>query len=96
MPWGQQLRSLELTAGLTVHQTLGALLSTTNLTNLRLEWTVPSNAEITLPFVALPSLTHLDLDISNGLTLGAVLLEHMYIPPSCAVRFSARQIHKKK
>ncbi len=52
--------------------------------------------EDTLLFVSLPKLAHLDLNISNTLSLGAVLLAHMHIPPSCVVKLSARRIQLRE
>ncbi len=66
--WGQQLCSMELAAIMNVDQTLDVLSSTTNLTNLRLEYTVENMFEDTLLFVSLPKLAHLDLNISNTLS----------------------------
>ncbi len=72
---------------------LQVLESTVNLTNLQLDRVVADNrAQLMLPFVSLPKLVHLDLNVSDKLTPGTVLLEHLRIPTYCAVIFTAPQI----
>lgn len=85
---------MELNATLTVSAILRVLESTTNLANLRLDHVVGDNHALTLPFVSLPELVRLDLNLPDKLTPGTVLLEHMYIPPSCAVIFSAQRVQQ--
>ncbi len=93
--WLRQVRYMDISAKLTVFELLQVLESTIDLMNLRLDRLVADNrAQLTLPFVSLPQLAHLNLNLSDKLTPGAVLLEHLHIPPYCAVIFSARQIQE--
>ncbi len=93
--WLRQVRCMDLSAKLTVFELLQVLELTVNLMNLQLDHGVAENrAQLTLPFVSLPQLAHLNLNLSDKLTPGTVLLEHLHIPPSCSVIFSARQIQQ--
>ncbi len=94
--WLHQVGRMELSPPLTVSAILQVLESTINLTNLQLGHVLADNRTLTLPFVSLPKLAHLDLNLADKLTPGAVLLEHMYIPPSCTVRFSAKEIQQEE
>ena len=88
MSWLKQLRSVELSR-MTVSQTLRVLRSARNLANLRLADIadiVSDHTDVMHPLVSLPQLGHLYLDI-QGLSTGAALLEHIYIPPSCTMTF---------
>ncbi len=96
LPWLHQVRCMELSAGMTVSTTLRVLESTMNLANLRLDYVVENYCATTLPIVSLPKLVHLDLNLFKTLTPGAVLLEHMVIPASCAMALSARQIQREE
>ncbi len=90
--WCRQVRCMDLSAKLTVFEILQVLESTINLTNLQLDSVVADNHALTLPFVSLRKLAQLDLNLSDKLTPGAVLLEHLHIPPYCAVVFSAQKV----
>ncbi len=92
--WLRQVRCMKLSTTLTVSAILRALESTVSLTDLRLDLVEADNRALTLPFVSLPKLAYFDLGLADKFTPGAVLLEHMYIPPSCAVILSARQIQQ--
>ncbi len=94
--WMQQLRHMELNSKLSVAKTLGVLSLTTNLTNLRLAYTVADKATTDIPFVSLPKLAHLDINLSVKLTPGAALLQGMLIPPSCIVMFSVQRIPREE
>ncbi len=94
--WLRQVRCMELSSTLTVSAILRVLESTINLTNLHLDSVVVDDHTSTLPFVSLPKLAHLDINLSDKLTPGAVLLEHLHIPPYCAVIFSAQNIQERE
>ncbi|KJA19427.1 hypothetical protein HYPSUDRAFT_204642 [Hypholoma sublateritium FD-334 SS-4] len=93
--WLQQLRSLDLRVGLTVSEMLGILRSTINVDNLRLhDMLANDHANSTLSLVSLPKLAHLDMHFHvEGITAGAVLLDHICIPPTCSLNFSIRWMY---
>ncbi len=78
--WPRQIRCMELTSTLTVSAILRVLESTINLTNLQICHVVADKGALTLPFVSLPKLAHLDFNLTDTLTAGAILLEHLRIP----------------
>ncbi len=94
MSWLRQVRSIELSTKLTVSETLGVLASTMNLTSLQLDYFAAEDNAFSLSLISLPKLARLELNLSDTLSPGATLLEHMLIPPSCAVTFSAKQIQR--
>ncbi len=94
--WLHQVRSMDLSAILTVFEILQVLDSTINLTNLQLDSVVADDHALTFPFVSLPKLAHLNINLSDKFTPGTVLLEHLHIPLYCAVIFSARKIQEEE
>ncbi len=81
IPWLQQLRSMDLSAKLPLSLTLRVLMSSSNLTSLRLNYRWWDRGPFTLPHVSLPKLKHLNLNIVDRLNMGTVLLERIRIPP---------------
>ncbi|KJA19391.1 hypothetical protein HYPSUDRAFT_204608 [Hypholoma sublateritium FD-334 SS-4] len=98
--WLHQLRSLDLRVDLTVSEMLEVLMSTSNLVILRFDKLLANHNHTTLtllanhttstfPFVSLPKLTHLEIKLHGELNPGALLLDHMCIPPDCSIDISA-------
>ncbi|KJA24813.1 hypothetical protein HYPSUDRAFT_38482 [Hypholoma sublateritium FD-334 SS-4] len=92
-PWLRQLRSMVLWALLTVSETLGVLMLTNNLVKLQISNTYTNDMTAKLPLATLPKLAYLELSLHFDLISGAVLLDHMSIPPACSLRFSMEFLH---
>lgn len=69
---------------------------TENLVKLRLYQTAADLTALTLPLVSLPALAQLDLTVFDELTPGAVLLDHLCIPPACTLKISARSLQRRE
>ncbi|KJA19426.1 hypothetical protein HYPSUDRAFT_204641 [Hypholoma sublateritium FD-334 SS-4] len=96
--WLHQLRSLDLEGEPTVSKTLGVLTLTTNLVNLWLYQIRADRTTPTLSLVSLPKLAYLDMHLHTHtatLTSGAVLLDHLRIPPICSLNLLVHSIHRR-
>lgn len=97
-PWLHQLHSVELSARLTVFSTLEALMSSKTLVNLRLDHLEMNgiSSRLSLPFVLLPKLANLDLNLYGNYNAGTVFLDHIQIPATCSVKFEAQSIKSQE
>ncbi|KJA24787.1 hypothetical protein HYPSUDRAFT_38443 [Hypholoma sublateritium FD-334 SS-4] len=92
-PWLHQLHSIELGITLTAYEVLNVLESTKTLVDLKLDNLVEYKDIIPpLPFVALPKLVHLVLNVFYSFNAVAVLLDHIQIPDTCLLKFIARSM----
>ncbi len=86
--WINRLLFLQLDVELTVSEMLGVLILTKNLIMLQRDQPVlDGHTPLPLARVSLPKLTSLCVTLYFKLTSIAVLLEHLCIPPACALTF---------
>ncbi len=83
-PWLHQLHFINLTWG---HNTLSVLSATRSLQELKVLWRNDDETPLSLTRVALPNLVQLTIG-SRELSQIASVLDHLEIPPGCALHIS--------
>ena len=86
--WLQQLHLMEYDSGLTLNELLDALTAASNLKHLRLDGLYVEKVSPPPPIVSMPNL--LSMTLFSHLEPGAILLEHLDLPPGCALKFRFR------